>query len=229
MTEFDDTLRHRLARLDAAIPAPSAPPVVKRSRRSRRRQGLLLVAAAATLFGLSALGTAATRPPVDPAVAAADEERLRDDLGAHIGDRCLSLPQAKTLFRQRLDALGLTTWTIRDDGRTANAPCVSGAPIGDVAEVLMMPSMGGRLATALDAVAIQILTRCATRDDAMSALRATLVAQGVNAPQIATSGIRSVPVNGADDFIKHVKSGCWVYGGAQFDNTGRYTWYVSGP
>ena len=44
------------------------------------------------------------------------------------------------------------------------------------------------------------------------------------------TAIRQVPVGSAGDaYVAHVNAGCYVYGGAQFDEVGHYTWFVSGP
>lgn len=232
MTDFDARLRERFQHLDASMP-PVPTPVVTAPRRSlsRRRQGVFLLVAAAVFLGTAAVMAVATPPPPDPAVVArnaADEERVRNDLGTYTADACLSRDQAMTLFRQRLDALGLSDWTIRADDRIKEARCVTGAPIGDTHEVLLIPSMGG-LAAALDSVAAQLLDQCLRRDDAVALVRSTLVGLGVEDPNVQATGVRGVPVGSAGNaYLEHVDAGCYVYGGAQFDNVGRYTWFVSG-
>jgi len=233
MTDFDARLRERFAHLDASMPAVPAP-VVTAPRRglNRRRQGVFLLVAAAVFLGTAAVIAVANQPPPDPAVVArnaADEERVRNDLGTHTANACLSRDQAMTLFRQRLDALGLSSWTIRADDRISQARCVTGAAIGDTQEVLLVPSMGGDVAKALDGVSATLLDQCLGRDDAVTLVRSTLSGLGVKDPNVQATGVRQVPVGSAGDaYLAHVDAGCYVYGGAQFDNVGRYTWYVSG-
>lgn len=234
MTEFDDVLRVRFEHLDAAIPVPAPmplPAVAPRRSKRRRWQAVLLAAAVVAAFVITAIGVVATQPPPDPAVVArdqADEQRLRDDLGAAMAGRCFSLGEAKALFRERLDALGLMDWTIRDDGRTAKSPCVGGAAIGDAHEILVTPSLGGPLAADLDRLERRLIDECLTRDEAVAALHVVLDAHGIANPQIELSGVQIVPVEGTDAYLKHVDAGCYVYGHAQFDQQGRYTWYISG-
>lgn len=233
MTDFDARLRERFQHLDAAIPAVPAPGIATARRGpNRRRQGVVLLIAAAVFLGAAAVVTFATPSPPDPAVVArnaADEERVRNDLGSYTEDACLTRMQATTLFRQRLDALGLRDWTIRADGRIKEARCVTGAPIGDAQEVLLVASMGGDVAKALDEASATLLDRCLGRNDAVALVRSTLTGLGVPDPNIQTTGIRQVPVGAAGDaYVAHVRAGCYVYGGAQFDNVGRYTWFVSG-
>lgn len=233
MTDFDARLRERFQHLDAAIPAAPAP-VAATERRgpNRRRQGMFLLVAAAVFLGAAALTTFATPPPPDPAVSArnaADEERVRNDLGTYTGSACLSRDRATTLFRQRLDALGLKEWTIRADDRIKEARCVTGAPIGDSREVLLVASMGGDVAAALDRVSATLLDRCLGRDDAVPLVRSALASLGVQDPNVQTTGIRQIPVGSAGEaYVAHINAGCYVYGGAQFDEVGRYTWFVSG-
>jgi hypothetical protein len=60
-------------------------------------------------------------------------------------------------------------------------------------------------------------------------IRSTLTALGVSDPKVEATGVRQVPVGPAGDaYVAHINAGCYVYGGAQFDDVGRYTWYVSG-
>jgi hypothetical protein len=234
MTDFDTRLRERFQHLDAAIPDPRLPiaaapgPGLK-----RRRQAMFLLAAAALFLGTAAAAAFATMASPDPGVMArnaGDEERVRDDLGKYTADACLSRDQATTLFRQRLDALGLKGWTIRADDRIKEARCVTGAPVGDATEVLLIASMGGDVSKALDAVSARLLADCLGRADAVSLIRSTLAGLGVQGADVEVTGIRQVPVGPTGDtYIAHIKAGCYVYGGAQFDEVGRYTWYVSGP
>ena len=52
---------------------------------------------------------------------------------------------------------------------------------------------------------------------------------GLQDPKVEATGVRQVPVGSAGDtYLAHVKAGCSVYGGAQFDDVGCYTWFVSG-
>lgn len=234
MSDFDTRLRVGLQRLDAAVPTPAAPvvtpPRTKAGPRRRRQVVMLLVATVALLGAASLTATTAILPPPDPAQVAkdaADEERLRNDLGAYTTDVCLTEAEIATLIQERLAALGLSDWTIRADGRYRESPCVGAAPIGDSHEVLLTPSMGGPVATALDVVAADLLRRCLGRDEAVDLLRTTLVGLGIDDPRVEVGGIRGIPLEGGDAYVQHVEDGCIVYGGAQFDNVGRYTWYLS--
>ena len=233
MSDFDARLRERFNHLDGAIPAAPVPGAAAPRRGFiRRRQAAFLVVAAAVFLGTAAVMTTAVSPPPDPAVTAqnaADEERVRDDLGTFTENACLSRAEATTLFRSRLDALGLKDWTIRADDRIKEARCVTGAPIGDDQEVLLIASMGGDVSHALDQVSADLLKRCLSRNEAVALVRSTLIGLGVAAPKIEVGGIRNTPVGDAGDaYIKHVKDGCYVYGGAQFDEVGNYTWFISG-
>jgi len=232
MTDFDARLRDRFQRLDAAIPEPAVP-VASQTRRgpNRRRQGIILVAAAAALLAAASLAVA-NQPPPDPVVVAknaADEERVLEDLGSRTDNACLSREQATTMGRERLDALGLSNWTIRVDGRIKEARCVTFGVSGDTQEVLLVASMGGDVAKALDQIAAKLMATCAPRDDAVSLMRSTLTSLGVTDPKIEVTGIRQIPIENGDAYVAHIKGGCYVYGGAQFDDVGRYTWFVSGP
>lgn len=225
----------QLAALDDRLRTPGIGADDGRSRPQRgpirRRQGIILVAAAAVLLAAASLAVA-NQPPPDPAVVArnaADEERVLEDLGSRTESACLSREQATTMGRERLDALGLSNWTIRVDDRIKEARCVTFGVSGDIQEVLLVSSMGGDVAKALDRLAADLMARCVARDDAVSLVSSTLTNLGVNDPKIAVTGIRQIPIENGDAYVAHVKGGCYVYGGAQFDDVGRYTWFVSGP
>lgn len=236
MSDFDARLREKLARLDAAMPEP-APPAAAAPRRglNRGRQAFLMLAAAAVFLGAAAVATVAQqRPPTAAEIAAsardaADEERLRNDLGALTDDKCLTAAQMTDLAVARMKALGLAGWTVRSDARISQAPCVSGAASGDTHEVLLIASMGGPVARALDALEKDLMATCASRDEAVSRLRAALVANGIRDPKVEVGGVRGVPVGDGGAYPAHVRAGCYVLAGAQFDDVGRYTWYVAGP
>jgi hypothetical protein len=186
----------------------------------------------------SSLAVSGNPPPPDAAQLARDhrdEERVLEDLGQVTNEECLSADDAKRVFRQRLDALGLPNWTIRDDGRTRDAPCVTGAPIGENREVLLMSSMGMRVSDALERLKVDLLSRCLDPDEALQLLRATLEAAGVADPIVAIKGINDPlsgpvglpgPPNGAEAqaYMQHIADGCVVFGDAQSSQTGLYTW-----
>ena len=89
------------------------------------------------------------------------------------------------------------------------------------------PRWAAPVATALDALGADLLERCLGRDEAAALLRSTLEGLGVAEPKVEVGGIRAIPIEGGDAYVQHVADGCVVYGGAQFDQAGRYTWYLS--
>lgn len=235
MNDFDARLASKLERLDAAVPMPRQPARLAPSRpiaRSRKRGRVIVLLAAAAVLLASAgvfVASGAQIPPTPAEVArnAGDEVRVSDDLGKVTSDACLSLSQARTLFRQHLDALGLHDWTVRSDDRVREAQCVTGAAIGDAREVLVIASMGGDVGKALDAISVDLMSRCVSPTDAVALVRSTLVGLGRSDPSVQIGPARGVPVGDGGAFVKHMADGCAVYGGAQFDDSGRYTWFVS--
>src|SRR6266508_984053 len=197
MSDFDTRLRLRLQRLDAAVP-PARPPSAmgrRTERPNRRRQLIALFAAALVLLSATSLVAIAIAPPPDPAVQArdaADEQRVLDELGRQTDDACLSAGAAQALFRQRLDDMGLRNWTVRVDGRVREARCVGGAAIGDSHEVLLIPSMGGDAAKALDAASADLMRRCLGRSEAVELIRSTLTRLGVTDPKVEAGGVRGI-------------------------------------
>jgi hypothetical protein len=199
---------------------------------------MLLAATVALLAATALAATAIAPPPTEAELASAaarqakdsaDEELIRNDLGSYTEDACLTRDQATALFRSRLDALGFRDWTIRTDDRIREARCVTGAAIGDAHEVLLMASMGGDVAKVLDTVSDDLMRTCLGRDEAVAHLRAALVKVGLPDPDVVVGGPRGIPLVNGDAYVQHMADGCYVYGGAQFDDVGRYTWFISGP
>lgn len=236
MSDFDTRLRARLEHLDAAIPEPKPPSVVplRRPGVRRRRQVVILLAATVALLSVSSILTSGEPPPPDPvqvARDAADEELIRNDLGPAFGGRCLAFGEARDLVRQRLDALGFSDWTIAVRNNYAQARCLGAAPVGDSHEVLLIPSMGGGVAAALEQVKDGLLQRCLGRDEATAFVRSALNDLGVTDFDVRADpwGPQMAPIDQVDAYRSHVAAGCFVWSGAQFDQNGRYTYHLWGP
>jgi len=234
MTNFDDELHNRLARLDAAMPSPAAPVIPVSARRgvSRGRQGFTLLAAAAVFLSIAAIATVA----VQPDTSAADEaqrmvEQVQADraLEGAFEDDCFSVDAATVLIRERLDAAGLLDWTIRATESTTQASCVTGSYSGDPKEILLMPSMGGPLARAVEDLRTEMRASCYDREAAIAMVQAVLDANGQGDRPIEVHGIAILPADDANAYEAHIKSGCYVYESSQWDGQGRRTFYIAGP
>jgi hypothetical protein len=233
MTNFDDELRTRLARLDAAMPSPAAPavPIAMRRAPSRRRQGVTLLAAAAVFLSAAAIAVVASQPDT----SAADEAQRMVEQGqadralegAFEGD-CLSVDAATAVIRERLDAAGLRDWTIRATESTSQASCVAGSYSGDPKEILLMPSMGGPLAKAVEELRAEMRASCYNREAAIAMVQAVLDANGQGDRPIEVHGMAMLPADD-DGYEAHVTSGCYVYESSQWDGQGRRTFYIAGP
>jgi hypothetical protein len=229
MSDFDARLRARLERLAAAVPDPQprrfAAPVRRSTRKPRRL--LLVLAASLAVVAFASVTTAMLTPRTDAERAQdeADEAQLSDDLARHL-DGCFTEDEASAIIRARMDALGLESWTIRADDRISDAPCVGAGVSGDSHEVLLLASFGSAVGKAVDEAGAQLLRDCYDRDGATEVLRSALITAGAIDPQIEIGGVRGVPLD-QDGYLQHFENGCVVYAGAQFDETGRYTWYLA--
>ena len=233
MTTFDDELRERLARLDAAMPIP-APPLAAaatRGRVNRRRQGLMLLAAAAVFLGAAAIATVASQPDTtaaDEARAAMEQRQADEALAGAFEDDCFSVDQATAVIRRRLDDAGLPGWTIRATDSTTEATCVAGAYSGAPREILLLPSMGGPLARDVEALRAEMRASCYDRQAAIALVQAVLDAHGQGDRPIHVRGIAMLPLDDPG-YEAHVKSGCHVFESSQWDSVGRRTFYIAGP
>lgn len=240
MTNFDDDLRMRLGRLDAAMPSSVAPVVraTVRHRLSRRRQGFMLLAAAAVFLSVAAIAAIASQPDT----SAADEaQRMAEqnqadralqgefEIGGAFYGACLGVDAATAEIRRALDAAGMSDWTIRAGADTAQATCVGGAYSGAPKEILLYPSMGGPLARAVDSLRADMQASCYDRDAAVAMVRSVLDANGQVGRPIEVHGISQIPLEGGDSYVAHIKAGCYVYETSQWDEEGRRTFFIAGP
>jgi hypothetical protein len=234
MTRFDDDLRRRLARLDAAMPTPAAPAIPTGSRRgpNRQRQGFGVLAAAAVFLSLAAIAAVASQPDTsaaDEARRQIEQEQVDQALTGAFDDDCLGVDAATAVIHERLDAAGLDGWTVRATESTSKASCAAGAYSGDPKEILLMPSMGGPLAKALEGLRAEMRTSCYDREAAIAMVQAVLDAHGQGDRPIEVRGIAMTPGDDPDGYVAHIESGCYVYESSQWDGQGRRTYFIAGP
>jgi hypothetical protein len=190
----------------------------------------MLLAAAVLLASASVMvvtGADAPRTAEQKAQDAADEARVWADLVPLESEGCVSPAEARRVFRQRLDALGLRDWTIRITDGVGEARCVSFGAVGDDREVVVVAGMGSGVAKALDAVSADLMTRCVSAKEAAALVRSTLVGLGYTDANVQIAPAWVFPADDGGAFVKHMANGCAVYSGARSDNVGRYTWFVS--
>ena len=232
MNDFDLRLRQRLQRLEAAAPEPRLPATRTALRPLRRRHVAVLALAASMVLAVGSLVASGSAPPPSPAqlaLDAANEARLNRDLEG-LWLECPSEAEARALVSDRLVALGLTDWTIRlDRASLAAAQCVQAVALGDSHQVMLTPSMGPRVNEAIEALKVDLLSRCLNRTQAVDLLRATLESAGVSQPSIAVVEVRITPADDQEKerYLKHVADGCVVFSDAQSDQNGRYTWSLA--
>jgi hypothetical protein len=232
VNDFDLRLRQRLQRLEAAVPEPVEPTRHIAARRLRRRHVAIVALAAIMVLGAGSFVALGSLPPPSPAEVAintANERRLSQDLESR-WPPCATEAQARALVTERLVALGLADWTFRlDRDSLVNAPCVGAAALGPTHQVMLHPLMGERVNDALEALKVDLLSRCLNRTEALDLLRSTLQAAGVSEPQVAVVGVRITPASESEKqaYLKHVAAGCVVFSDAQSDQTGRYTWSLA--
>ena len=250
MIDFDASLRSKLQELEAAVPEVAMPVVAdpriapmhtappKTHRFNRRRQGLVLLAAVVAMLGATAVVVVSAPDPViqarAEAAAAADqarvttaEQQILDDLGAQFAGACFSLEDGRALVRSRLDALGYKDWTIETRDGAENAQCVGGAGSG-LRTIYLIPSMGGPVGTAMEALRADLMTRCLNHEDAAALVSSTLTRLGARGWTIATDTREEVSLDQEQAFEKHLAAGCWVYTRSESHPDGGRTFYITG-
>jgi hypothetical protein len=233
MTAFDDDLRDRLARLDQAMPEPAAPRLPTPASRgvSRRRQGIALLVAAAVFLGAAAIATVAGQPDTtaeDEARAQVEQAQVDEVLGGALADGCFSVDAATQVIQERLHAAGMKGWTIRATESTEQATCVGAAYSGNPKEIILLPSMGGPLADAVEALRAEMRRTCFDRAAAVAKVQAVLDAHGQGDRPIEVRGITMLPLDDSG-YEAWVKGGCHVFESSQWDSVGRRTFFIAGP
>lgn len=229
MSDFDERLRSRLERLDAAVPDPRPLPVaslaVARVRRRGRRRIVVLLAAAALLLTTSAVTGSRLLFP---------EEVPYPDIDAALGEifnsrPCVTAADANPLVRTELDALGYADWGIESRPGADTARCVGAGVDGGHHSVILIPGAGQALSETLQATGEEMLRQCFNRDEAIAFLSSVLTAAGETDFSIdPSSGIKGGPLDQIDAYYEHVAAGCYVYVGVGRDEAGRATYYLWG-
>jgi len=217
MTDFDEQLRSRLERLDAAVPGP-AHPVTDRPNaatgaalskpRRRGRRAVVLMAAAALLLVTSAVTANRLLFP---------EEMPHPELEAALADifadqDCINAAEANGLIRAELDAIGYAGWTIESQSGADSARCVGAGVIGAHHVVALFPGTGQALADALEAAGDELLRQCLNREEAIAFLSSVVTAAGetdftIHADPLGPEG---APTDQYEAYERHAAEGCYV-------------------
>ncbi len=223
MMDFDDRLRARLERLDAAIPAPRPPSRMAavgrdartaqaRPSRKKRWRTIVILLAAALVLGTSAVTAQRFLFPdvPQPALEAAIAEIFAQ------GD-CITASEATDAIRARMDALGYADWAIESRPGVADARCVAAGVMTSTHAVLLFPAPGRDVLEALDGVAKELMLRCLGRNDAIELVSSVLTSLGVSGFSVRADpwGPQSAPIDQYDAYLAHVDAGCFVYAGIQ--------------
>jgi hypothetical protein len=238
MTDFDEQLRARLERLDAAIPAARLPSVSvvdeqqaesAQAGRTRRWPGrrVALVLAAAALLAIASVATAEQILSDDvnpPALEAALE-----DIFAQAD--CVTPADARTAIRARLDSLGFGDWAIEDRPGVDRARCVGAALLSTEDVVILLPAAGRELSEAIAGMGEELMRRCLGRDEAIRFVSSVLTNHGVTDFTVSADpwGPQGAHMDQMDAYRKHVAAGCVVYSLSGWDAGGRTVFYLWGP
>lgn len=223
MSNFDDRLKTRIKRLDAAVPAPRPPAVEAAdagslrasSRSGRRRRGrtvIVLLAAAALLLGTSVVAAQRFLYPEVP------EPVLEAALAQLFGQSdCITETDAVGLIRGRLDALGYADWEIESRTGAAEARCVAPGLLTSQHVVMLFPAPGRDVLGALDGVADELMRDCVSRSEAIALVSSVLASLGVSDFSVRADpwGPQAAPLDQIEAYQSHVAAGCFVYAGIQ--------------
>jgi hypothetical protein len=233
---FDARLAARLARLEAAIPAPRLPTITgstidvlrRPTARPRRRWRLPALLAAAAL--LVTAGLVGAERSLYPDV---QEPRLEAALAEiFAGSGCLPAADVTPQIEARLADLGYDGWTVAPRPGAATAPCVLPGVVSPLHEVALFPTGGKKLADALQQVAGVLEDQCLNRAQAFSLVSSTVKSIGT-VPDFNISadpwGPQGGPIDKIQFYEEHVHAGCFVYAGMGGDANGKAEFYLWGP
>jgi hypothetical protein len=233
---FDARLAARLARLEAAIPAPPRPTITgsaidvlrRPTVRARRRWRLPALLAAAAL--LVTAGLVGAERSLYPDV---EEPRLESALAEiFAGSGCLSAADVTRQIEATLADLGYDGWTVAPRPGADTATCVLPGVVSPLHEVALFPSTGKELADALHQVAGVLEDQCLNRAQAFSLVSSTVKSIGTLADFDISAdpwGPQGGPIDKIEFYQQHVHDGCFVYAGMGGDANGKFEFYLWGP
>lgn len=141
-------------------------------------------------------------------------------------DHCTSLPAAETNLRRRLDEAGYADWTIRLDSDLRRDGCI-GWSFSPPKTLTLVSSFAPEVAGALTQVSAELMATCYDEQKAVERVTSVLSRLGVADFIVRTDGGLAVPLDNAEEVLRHVEAGCWVYSGTGWDEDGRPLFFVS--
>lgn len=218
MIDFDERLRVRLERLDAAIPAARPPSVAVADRRKARPSGkkrgrsVVILLAAVLLLGTSVVTAQRFLYPEVPQPA------LEAALAEVFAQRdCIAAADAVAAIRPRMDELGYADWEIEERPGAPDARCVTAGVLTSHHVVMLFPAPGRDVLVALEEVADELLRQCLGRNDAIELVSSVFTSLGVTDFSVRADpwGPQAAPIDQIDAYRAHVEAGCYVYAGIQ--------------
>ena len=242
MTDVDARLTARLARLEAAIPAPPTPLPrvaggVRRIGRPRTRTIALLAAAVLLLGVAGSLATVGANLPQypdvpDPNVTAALQEAGLTGSDGFPAASCGSPDDAQRRIAASLQARGIRDWTIDvRPGVGDGIPCFYVDQIPTIHSIAIFPEPGPQAAEAVHAAAARLATDCLGRSVAFDLIGNALRGAGVTKFRLSANpwDPHGAPIGQGDAYQAHVNAGCFVYAGSGGDADGTLVYYLWGP
>jgi hypothetical protein len=187
---------------------------------NRVRLTIALSVAVAALIAAAAPTVFAVQPDNSGAVL--------DALESVFSGSCLSKQEATNQISSRLSEAGYEGWTI-DVSRVNAARCVSGGVDGSSQQVVLIPTDGPRVASALETLRQELMSRCLDEESASALVSNVVRSLGIQNFQVMSNGPFQYPNDEEDAVVSHVKAGCFVYSGTGHDANSNSLFFISGP
>lgn len=142
--------------------------------------------------------------------------------------RCQSAAEYERLVRTELTRLGSSDWQLWHSPGLRLGGCVSSTIDTMAHKIILIPAMTPDLREALKDLAERTYEECLSRAEATTLLIEVLGNQAEIGWEIRTDGPVGGPIDRLDEIMAHVKSGCHIYSGTGWDETGRRLFYVVG-
>lgn len=136
--------------------------------------------------------------------------------------RCTSAGSADRRLRERLDTSGYADWTISSEPNLAADECVTWSADASRKTILLISALSPEVREAMQQVTYELIDeRCLGREQAIDYVTSVLTRLGQTNFEVRTDGPLGFPLDRADEAMRHVQAGCWIYTGTGRDKERR--------
>lgn len=142
-------------------------------------------------------------------------------------ERCTSATSAMSDLQRRLDRGGYADWSIQVESGVQRDACVSWSINSSLKTLTLVAALAPEVRELLRQISDDLMDTCFGEQDAVDYVTSVLTRHGLVDLEVRTDGGLAVPLDRADEVLRHVGAGCWVFSGTGWKD-GHPLFFVGG-